>query len=107
MIFAALMIYSAVCIPKIQVNNDITSYLPENTETRRGISLMDEQFVTYATADVMISNITYENADGIKDRIKEIDNVKDVEFENNESYYKDSAALLKVTFSDVGESDEC
>lgn len=105
-IFAALMIYSAVCIPKIQVNNDITSYLPENTETRRGISLMDEQFVTYATADVMISNITYENADGIKDRIKEIDNVKDVEFENNESHYKDSAALLKVTFSDDGESDE-
>ena len=46
----------------VNVENDITKYLPDSTETRRGLTVMDEQFVTYGTAKVMISNISYEHA---------------------------------------------
>ena len=38
-----------ISIPKVQVNNDISSYLPEETETRRGLTLMDDEFITYDT----------------------------------------------------------
>lgn len=43
----------------VKVENDITTYLPEETETRQGLTLMDEEFVTYGTASVMLSNVTY------------------------------------------------
>ena len=42
----------------VNVENDITKYLPDSTETRRGLTVMDAQFVTYGTAKVMISNIS-------------------------------------------------
>ena len=106
MIFIAALAFSISGMSKMHVINDITEYLPESTETRRGLDIMDEEFLTYGTAKVMVTNITYENGEKLADQIRGIDNIKDVEFENDEEHYKDSAALLKVTFNDDGETDE-
>ena len=45
-LFILAIIYSVLSINKVQVNQDITSYLPADSETRQGLSIMDEQFVT-------------------------------------------------------------
>ena len=42
----------------VQVENDVTKYLPEDTETRQGIDAMNEHFASFGTARVMVSNIT-------------------------------------------------
>ena len=44
-LFILAIIYSVLSINKVQVNQDITSYLPADSETRQGLSIMDEQFV--------------------------------------------------------------
>lgn len=106
MIFIAALAFSISGIPKMHVINDITEYLPGTTETRRGLDIMDEEFLTYGTAKVMVKNITYENGEKLADIIRGIDNIKDVDFEDDEEHYKDSAALLKITFADDGETDE-
>lgn len=41
-LFVLAMIYSVLSINKVQVNQDITSYLPADSETRIGLSLMEE-----------------------------------------------------------------
>lgn len=41
LIFLASFIFCAVSISKVHVNDDITTYLPAHTETRRGLTLMD------------------------------------------------------------------
>lgn len=104
--FAVAIVYSLMSISKVNVINDITSYLPSDTETRSGLNIMEDEFTTYGTADVMVSNVTYENGEHIADMIKNIDNIKNVEFENDEQHYKNSAALLKVTFADDGSTKE-
>lgn len=104
--FAVAIVYSLMSISKVNIINDITSYLPSDTETRRGLNIMEDEFVTYGTADVMVTNVTYENGEHIADMIKQIDNIKDVEFENDEYHYKNSSALLKVTFADDGSTKE-
>lgn len=105
-LFAIFILYCLISIPKVKVNNDITTYLDESTETRISVDIMNEEFTTYGTAKVMVSNITYENAESLQKKIEHIDNVKTVDFENTEEYYTDSAALFSVTFDDDGESDE-
>ena len=52
LIFAALVAFSFVSIPWIQVENDITAYLPDEAEARRGLSIMEDEFSTFATAQV-------------------------------------------------------
>ena len=58
LIFIVLIIFSVIYMNKVKVNNDLTSYLPETTETRQGLDLMEEQFTTYGTARVMVCNVT-------------------------------------------------
>ncbi len=45
-LFAIACIYCAACMNKVSVNQDITKYLPADSETRIGLTLMDEQIMT-------------------------------------------------------------
>ncbi len=96
-LFAAALFLSVICIPKVQINNDISSYLPADTETRRGLTLMDDEFVTYDTEKIMVTTITEKQAERLKERMERVDGVKSVEFEDDGDHYKQSAALFTVT----------
>ena len=104
LIFIMLIIYSIVSMNRVKVNNDLTSYLPDTTETRIGLDLMDEQFITYGTARVMVCNVTYEAAEGLAETIETLDGVSMLDFDDTEEHYHDMEALFDITFS--GESDE-
>ena len=82
----------------VEVENDVTTYLPEDTETRQGIEAMNANFITYGTARVMVSNITYETAEDILEIIEGIDGVDMVTFDDTSDHYKDTAALYDVSF---------
>lgn len=59
-VFAAACVYCAMSISKVKVNEDITVFLPANTDTRRGLTIMEEEFTTFASANVMLANTTYD-----------------------------------------------
>ncbi len=96
--FAIAVVYCGVSINKVKVNSDITAFLPDDTETRRGLNIMEDEFITYATAEVMVSNITYDDAEKLSEQIEEIDDVASVDFDNTAEHYADSAALFSVSF---------
>lgn len=104
-LFAIACVYCAFCMNKTTVNQDITKYLPADSETRIGLTLMDEQFVTYGNARIMVSNITWSDADALVTNLEQIKGVKEVAFDNSEDYYRGTNALFEVTF-DGTEDDE-
>ena len=83
----------------VQVENDVTTYLPEDTETRQGLVAMNENFVTFGTAQIMVSNITCETAEEIAATITTIDGVDMVTFDNTTSHYTNASALYDVSFA--------
>lgn len=83
----------------VEVENDVTTYLPENTETRQGIVAMNENFATIATARVMVSNITYETAQELFEELSSIDGIAMVAFDDSAEHYTSASALYDVTFS--------
>ena len=103
-LFVLAMIYSVLSINKVQVNQDITSYLPADSETRIGLSLMEEQFTTYGSAKVMVSNITYAQAEDLVDDLENIEGVKQIEFDDSRDHFTGADALFSVTFD--GTEDE-
>ena len=98
LVFLAAFLFCAASINKVQVNNDITSYLPAQTETRRGLTIMDEEFVTLGSANVMVSNVTYQTALDLSHKLEGIDGVSEVTFDNTEEHYKNSSALFTISF---------
>ncbi|QUO23494.1 MMPL family transporter [Clostridiaceae bacterium Marseille-Q4143] len=102
----------------INVIQELTDYLPDDTETSIGLDVMDEQFTTFGTAKVMVQNVTYDQAKAIADQLKDIKGVSAVDFyeededdENNDTEekeftnsedmrdsYQDLAALYSISF---------
>ena len=65
LVFILLIIFSLLSMNKVKVNNDLTTYLSDETETRQGMDLMDAQFTTYGTARIMVCNVSYEEAEAL------------------------------------------
>lgn len=96
--FIVMAVFCAFSRNWVNVNDDITSYLAKDTETRRGLDIMDSEFTTFATANVMVSSITYDAAEKLAPKIGAIDGVHSVEFDATEAHYKNASALFAVTF---------
>ena len=88
----------------VTVENDITNYLPEDTETRQGLVTMNENFAPVATARVMVSNISYETAQDLNNTLSQIDGIEMILFDDSADHYRDAAALYDITLS-AGNND--
>ena len=105
LLYAFALIFSIVATGWVKVENDITTYLPEDTETRQGLTVMNDNFVTYGTARVMVSNVTYETAENICRDLESIDGVTSVDFDDTTDHYKSASALFSVTFDGTTTDD--
>ena len=122
-LYACALIFCLFSRNWVSVCNDITEYLPETTETRQGLTLMDEEFTTFGTARVMVSHVTYEIAEELAEQMEQIEGVTSATFgsstvgadtggdgepetpEDITEYFKGADALISVTF-DGEEEDE-
>ena len=99
------IVFSVISMGWVGVENDLTKYLPATSDTKIGLDVMAEQFVTYGVAEFMVGNISYEEAEELFEKIKAVDGVQMVEFDNTTEHYNDASALFSVTF-DYEETDE-
>lgn len=98
LLYGFAILFSIISMSWVQVENDVTSYLPEETETRQGLVAMNENFVTFGSARIMVSNITVETADELLAAMEAVDGVDMVTFDHTEEHYKSAAALYDVSF---------
>ena len=122
-LYACALIFCLFSRSWVRVCNDITEYLPDTTETRQGLTLMEEEFTTFATARVMVSHVTYEMAEDLAEQMEQIEGVSSAIFGSSDvgadteedsepetpediaEYFKGADALISVTF-DGEEEDE-
>ena len=98
LLYVVALVFSLFSRNWVEVENDITTYLPDDTETRQGLTVMNDNFVTYGSARVMIANITPVNAQALADQIEDIDGVSRVTFDNTQDHYRGASALIDVSF---------
>ena len=97
-LFAVACVLSIFSASKTDVNNELTDYLPDSTQTRQGLEIMNREFITYGDAKVMVSNVTLAQAEELAEMLRGVDGVKDVEFEKDTHHYNSASALFEVTF---------
>ncbi len=106
LIYIVAAVFSIFSMSWVKVENDVTVYLSEETETRQGIEAMNENFVAFGTARIMVSNINYDTAEDIYEMLLSVDGVDMVTFDNTPSHYKDAAALFEVSFKGMTTDEE-
>ena len=100
-----IVIFSMFSRNWVEVENDLTFYLPEDSETKKALNVMDGEFTTYGTAEVMVANIAYEEAERMLDDLKEIKGVQSIDFDDTTDHYNNASALYSITF-DYDETDD-
>ena len=100
-----LVIFSMFSRNWVEVENDLTFYLPEDSETKKALNVMDGEFTTYGTAEVMVANIACEEAERMLDDLKEIKGVQSIDFDDTTDHYNNASALYSITF-DYDETDD-
>lgn len=99
LLYAIAAVFSVVAMGWVNVENDVTKYLPEETETRQGIDIMAEHFEAFATGRVMVTSVTYETAAELADAMAAVDGVDMVTFDATDAHYRDASALYDISFS--------
>ena len=102
-----LLIFSVVARNWVEVESDLTFYLPEDSETKQALNVMEDQFTTYGTAEIMVENITYDAAALLEDTVTGIKGVQSVTFDDTSDHYNNASALYSVTFDYDEKDDRC
>lgn len=98
LLFGIAIVFSLVSMNWVKVENAMSAYLPKTTETSQGLDRMEEQFVTYGTAKVMVANIPYETAEELSEDIENHDAVIMLSFDSSKDHYNNFSALYDITF---------
>lgn len=104
-IFFCLSIFCFFNINNVDINDSIISYLPDDTETKNGLNIMDEEFGSLNTVKLMVSDVSLEEAESLVEKLKKIESVETVLFDGTDKSYKDSSALYTIELKDTSKEN--
>ncbi|MEG2857824.1 MAG: MMPL family transporter, partial [Clostridia bacterium] len=114
--FILAVLLSGILIPLVSINYDLTQYLPDDSMSRKAISVLQDEFTYPGSAEVMVANVTVPQALAAKKKIASVKGVKNVMWLDDlvdinvpvdysdkavtEPYFKDNKALFTVEFNE-------
>lgn len=107
-IFIILTFLTAVLSTKVEVNKDITAYLPESSETRQGMNIMENVFAEVdntSSLNIMFKNLSNKEKETIIDSLKEIKGVDSVDYDESDKYNKEEYTLFTINIADSSDSN--
>lgn len=100
-VMLALCIVCVCMIPGVNVNTDMTKYLPDDSSMKQGMDVLAEEFpdmTNPSTVRVMFKDLTDVEKTNIKLQLSEIENVDSVTY-NPDIHNKDGYTLFTVSTS--------
>ena len=106
----ALGVAGAILMGKVTINEDMSKYLPDDSNMRHGVDIMDDSFPKMEqpnTVRVMVDDLTDEQKTEMVQRLSQIENIDSVDYEPGNSFYnKDNHTLYVLNTSCDYDSDE-
>ena len=99
-IFFCLLVASAVLMNFVNVNYDLTEYLPNNSDTKQSIQLMKDEFGATGTAGMMIKNISEEDASTVAQKIQDLETVSTCVVSRTQTKDGISYAMINIFLTD-------
>lgn len=108
-VLTIFIILSAVCLylsTKVNINYDLTEYLPSTSETRIGMDIMNDEFPELDTSalNVMFKDLSSEDKNKIKEELENLDGVSSVSYDDTDKYNKDEYTLYEITVDGADDS---
>lgn len=108
-VFIALSIVCAVLSQKVKINDDITKYLPSDSETRIGMDKMEAEFKQNeesSSFNIMFRGLENDEKNLIFNELKSQENVASVDYDETEKYNKEEYTLYTVKVDSASDSEQ-
>lgn len=106
-LFTLISLFSLFLSTKVNINYDMSNYLPKDSETRIGKNLMEENFsgMEESSLNLMFKDLDSDKKSEIKDELSKINGIKEVAYDETDDYNKDNFTLYVLTI-DAKEDSE-
>lgn len=98
-----LCVGCALLIPSVEINTDMTKYLPDDSSMKQGVDVMMEDFTSMAmsqTIRVMFEDLSQDEIYAVRNQLENIEYVDSVSYiEGSEDYNKDNYTKFVVNTS--------
>lgn len=109
-IMAVLTVVCGILITKVTINKDMTKYLADSSQMKKGIDVMAEEFSDLSASNqyrIMFTGLKENEKNDIADFLGSIENVDSVGYTaGSESYNKDDYTLYEINTPYESDSDE-
>ena len=107
LVVIAGVIFSLFSMGWVEIENDMAAFLPDKSDSKVAVDVMNEEFTLFGTAQVMVANVTLEDAYKIQERLADVDGVQMVDFANDSAHYNNISACYTLTFKYEQTSELC
>ena len=90
-----------------EVENDLTAFLPDGSDSKEAVDVMNREFTIYGMAQIMVANVTLDEAYDILDILQSTEGVQIVEFAEDKAHYNNASACYSLTFKYPQIDDRC
>jgi uncharacterized protein len=105
-LFIALAIAGAVLMTQVNINGDMTAYLPDSSDAKQGVAILKEEFAPASTFNLMFKDLADTRKELIYDELVGVDGVLDVSFDDSDHYNNNQYTLYEVTVAGAAAGDE-
>ncbi|MBR6810851.1 MMPL family transporter [Candidatus Saccharibacteria bacterium] len=109
-IFAVFLVITGICAllsTKVNINKNIYSYMPVDSETSMALDIMNEEFDYDQTSSyqIMLDDVPAEEKTKIKEEIEAIDGVGSVDYNDSEEYNRDNHTRYAINIDAPADSE--
>lgn len=106
-IFVALAGLSIFSMQQVNINHDMTKYLPESSEVKAGLEVMTEEFgeADESSLTVMLADLSDEERISNRDYLAGIEQVKEVAYDDSDKYNRDNYTRYILTIDAPADSE--
>ncbi|HPJ03805.1 MAG TPA: MMPL family transporter [Candidatus Limiplasma sp.] len=105
-LFTLLAVASVVLMFQVNVNSDMTEYLPESSPAKQGVAIINEEFSPASTFTLMFEGLADERKQAVAEEIQAVDGVMLVDYDDSGQYNNGDYTLYEITVEAAASSDE-
>ncbi len=105
-LFLVLAAVSGVLLFRVNVNGDLTEYLPESSSARQGMQILKEEFPPASTFTLMFTNLPDERRQAVYEELQTVEGVQRVAYDDTPHYNNGAYTLYEITVNYAGFSGE-
>jgi len=105
-LFILLAVTGGILMLNVNINTDMTKYLPDDSPAKQGVAILDAEFPEASTFTLMFEDLADNRKQDVYTAIQNVEGVQQVNYDDTSRYNNGNYTLYEITVSSRSASTE-